>query len=96
MCAERQRRLKRAQNLVRHMARLAPVFEIGKQDDELVAGMPADAVRFAHAGGQPGGHGFKQVVARGVSERVVDRLESVEVEKQQCQCTAKKNGVKSC
>ncbi len=51
-----------------------------EQDAELVAAPPADRVPGAHAGDKPRRDLLEQEVAGGVAERVVDRLEPVEVE----------------
>ncbi len=56
--------------------------EFGDQDNELVATLPADGVGTADAIDKPRGDGLQQLVADGMSERVVDVLEAVEIEKE--------------
>ena len=55
----------------------------GEQDAEFVAAEPGDKVFPAHLIGQPLGNLLQQHVTHGVSERVVDLLEPVEIEQQQ-------------
>ena len=50
------------------------------QDGEFVAAEPADRVALAHRPLQPPRHGLEQRVADRMAERVVDRLELIEVE----------------
>ena len=59
------------------------VGEVRQQDDELVAAEPGDAVALPHDPRQPRPDLLKQQVAVVVAERVVDLLETVEVEQQQ-------------
>ena len=61
---------------------LAGVGDVGKADDELVAAEARGGVLFAQAGREPLGNGGQQLVADGVTERVVDVLEAVEIEEQ--------------
>ena len=56
------------------------MVEVGLDDGELVAAEPRHGVGLAHARQEARGHLFQQVVARRVSQRVVDVLEMVEVE----------------
>ena len=58
----------------------ARAVDVGADDDELVAAQARDRVRRADRGGQPGREGQQHLVAGGVTERVVDHLEAVEVE----------------
>ena len=58
------------------------VGDVVQHDDELVATEPRNGVDRAPAGAQPLGHLDEQLVARGVTERIVDRLEAVEVDEQ--------------
>jgi hypothetical protein len=49
---------------------------------ELVAAHPSDSVALAHDGGQSRRDRLQEFVARGMAERVVDRLEVIEVDEQ--------------
>ena len=51
-----------------------------QQDGELVAAQPGNRVALAHAAAEALGDGSQQLVARGVTEAVVDRLEVVDVD----------------
>ena len=55
---------------------------VGADDDELVPAESRDRVGRAHSGRQPGRQGGQDRVAGGVTERVVDDLEAVEIEHQ--------------
>ena len=55
----------------------------GEQDGELVAAQAPEDVGLAQAVAQRAGAGDDELVARGVAEAVVDRLEAVEVEHEQ-------------
>jgi hypothetical protein len=57
-------------------------LEIGKQYDELVSALTADGIGAAYASNQTGRDGLKKSVADGMTERIVDVLESVQVQKQ--------------
>ena len=62
---------------------LVGVFrDLGEQDDELVSAQARHRILVPQSSGEPGGHLFQQFVAHGVSKRVVDVLEVVEIEKQ--------------
>ena len=56
---------------------------MGEGDDEFVAAKPGHGVFVPHAALQPLGDGLQQQVANAVAESVVDRLELIEVQKQQ-------------
>ena len=58
----------------------APRVDVGADHDELVAAQARDGVGHPHRGGQPRRQGEQHLVAGGVAEGVVDRLEAVEVE----------------
>ena len=61
------------------------VRRIGRQrqhDGELVAAQPCDEIVRAHGRRQAFGHRGQQLVARGVAQSVVDRLEPLEVQAQ--------------
>ena len=53
---------------------------IGKQNGELVAADPSYFVGRPHHRFQPVAGGFQKLVADGVTERIVDGLETVEVQ----------------
>ena len=80
-----------------HTIGIEHVSEISEDDDELVAGEPSDhgwnlrrsrvcrandRIALADAVVKPLGDRLKKPIARGVSERVVDPLEAVEVEEE--------------
>jgi hypothetical protein len=52
----------------------------GLNDRELVAAQPGDDIGLAQAGTQASGHEFQQLVSDGVPERIVHRLELIEIE----------------
>ena len=54
--------------------------ELRQQHGELVAAPAADGVAAARAGLQTAAHGLQQGVGGGVAERLVDRLEAVEID----------------
>jgi hypothetical protein len=79
--SEAVRRTQRAQDPIRHL--LARVVVGGvEQDGEFVAAEPGHRVAPAHRVLQPGGDLAQEGVTRGMAERVVDRLEVVEVDGQ--------------
>src|SRR6202158_4857445 len=60
------------------------VFRIGdlrKQDHEFISALPADRVRPAHTRQQSFGNGLKKLVADGMSERIVDVFETIQIQK---------------
>src|SRR3546814_15541242 len=67
-------------DLARHVAQLAAILLVGKNDLELVAAEAADHLLVADDLEQPFGDLFQQRVARRVTKRVVDLFEAVEVE----------------
>ena len=56
--------------------------ELCGDDDELVAAEAPDRVGLAHDRVEPRGDRAQQIVAGGVAQRVVDRLEVVEIDEQ--------------
>ncbi len=74
-------------DLVRDARDRLAVAHIVQEDDELVAALPADRVRFAHAAFEAFDDFLEQGVADRVAERIVDRLEAVEVEEHQRHAT---------
>ena len=67
-------------DLLRQRGRLAGVGDRGLHDDEFVAAGPRDGVGLAHETAQAVGDDLQQLVAGGMAEGVVHRLELVEVE----------------
>ncbi len=67
---------------LRQLGDRARIGHVGLHDGELIAAETRDDIGVAHAALQPAGHGFEQLVAALVAQRVVDALELVEVEKQ--------------
>src|ERR1017187_1121556 len=62
-----------------------PVFgmcHLLKQDNELVASLATDGVRSAHAFEQLPGNGLKQFIANRMSQRIIDVLESIQIEEE--------------
>ena len=58
----------------------AALFQVTENDREFVAAEPRDRVGVPDQPPQLTGDGHQQLVADGMAERVVDRLETVEVE----------------
>ena len=56
------------------------VADIGEHHGELVSAETGEGVAVADMDSQPPGHGVQQLVAEGVAEGVVDRLETVQVQ----------------
>ena len=67
-------------DLVGHTGNGIAVAHVAEQDDEFVAALAADRIRFAHADFQARHHVLKQDVADRVPQRIVDCLEAVKVE----------------
>ncbi len=74
------RRLQDVDELFGDERRVLLVPQFGDDQDELVSAEPRDRVAFALSRSQPLGHLDQQLVAGGVPQRVVDRLEAIEVE----------------
>ena len=70
----------RLEYFVRTDGRILCVRQFREQDHELIAALPADSVRAAHASEQALGHGLQQAVADSVTEGVVDVLEAIDVQ----------------
>ena len=68
------------QNLLSDLRCVLVLLETRQQNGELIAAHPGDAVFLAERGLQPYGHGFQQLIAQAVAERVVDDLEAIEIE----------------
>ena len=73
-----------SENLFRNICDLLPIVNPVENDDELVAAKPGDEVAFAYATLDPFGYLDQQHVASPVPERVVDDLEAVEIDEEQC------------
>jgi hypothetical protein len=56
-------------------------LEIGKQYDEFIPSLAADRIRAAYGTHKTFGNGLKKSVADGMTERIVNVLESIQVEK---------------
>ena len=67
---------------------VARVPDGGLDHRELVAAQPRDMIGLADAAPDAGGHGLQQFVADMMSERVVDALELVDVDIEQCELLA--------
>ena len=67
-------------DLLRQRGRFRRVGDRRLDDDEFVAAHPRDGVGLAHQSAQAFGDDLQQLVARGMTEGVVDRLELIEVE----------------
>ena len=65
------------------MAFASVSLEIPQQQRELVAAEPADDIGGAHLRGEHGNDRLQHLIARGVSEGIVDRLQPVDVEHDQ-------------
>ncbi|MEZ5182317.1 MAG: hypothetical protein R2702_10650 [Acidimicrobiales bacterium] len=65
-----------------HVGRVLAALHLLEEDAELVAAEPSHGVAGADAAAQAGGHGREEAVAGRVAERVVHRLEVVEVDEQ--------------
>ena len=65
-----------------HLDRAVHVADLVEEDGELVAGQPARGVARPDGVGQPARDLDEEPIARAVTQRVVDRLEVVEVEEQ--------------
>ena len=57
--------------------------QIDEHHDEFVAAKAGDGVAFANAGGEPLCHMLKKQIANVVAQRVVERLEVIEIKEQQ-------------
>lgn len=75
----------RGDDLAGDMGRIRCLRYLGKQDQELVAAMAADRVRFAHRRHQAKRHQLQHLISGRMAQGVVDFLEMVDVQEQQCQ-----------
>jgi hypothetical protein len=82
LTAELDRLAQDVHELARHRGGVELVGEVGQEHGELVAAEPRRRVRLPQAGSQAPRDPAQQPVAHGVPERVVDRLEAVEVHEQ--------------
>jgi len=57
---------------------------LGEQDYEFVAPLAADCVGITHTSQQSFCNGLKQFVAFGMSQRIVDVFEAVQIQKEYC------------
>jgi hypothetical protein len=65
---------------LRHILRMADPVQ---DDRELVATQTGDGIHFAHAGQQARRRQFQHLVTSSMTERVIDRLEAVNIDEQQ-------------
>ena len=70
------------QDFLRANGRVLRIRHLREQDHEFVAPMAADRIGVAHALQQPLRYGLQEAVADVVAQRVVDVLETIDVEKQ--------------
>src|SRR5207245_7665609 len=94
---EAERLLQRVEDAARHPRRVLAAGDFGEGDDELVPPEPGDGLpgpgRIAAGYGvaapeallQPFGDSLQEPVAEGVAEGVVDPLEPIDVEKENCE-----------
>ena len=71
-------------DFLRRRNRTFPALELRQQDDEFIATVPAGGVGCTDTGGQARCHLLKQLVTRRMPQQIVDALESVKIEEQQC------------
>ena len=64
------------------------VGDVGLDHRELVAAQPRDVIGIPDAAPDPRGHRLQEFVADVMSERIVDALELVDVDIEQCELTA--------
>ena len=76
------RRVERDDDLLRAERRIVRVHDVGEQHEELVSALTAHRIGAAHAGLQSLRHRFKQLIADGVTQRIVDVLEAIEIDVQ--------------
>ena len=81
---EGERAAELSSDVVGHRGRLCLAGDAVEQHHELIAAKAGDGVLGPSAGQQSGGRLHQQLVADGVAEAVVDQLETVQVDEQQC------------
>ena len=79
-----ERLAQHVQHLLRHHDRLIGMGQVLENDRELVTAQACHGIDLARATTEASGDVLEQAVAQRVSEAVVDGLESVQVEEQQC------------
>ena len=80
MPGDAMRRIEREDDLLRAERRIVRMHDVREQYEELVAALPAYRVGAAYAGLQALRHRFQQLIADGVAQRIVDVLESIEID----------------
>ncbi len=70
---------------VRHPGYGSRVRHAGKDNDELIAAVPAHEVAGTHSCGDTRSHRRENFVARGVAIFVIDAFEAVQIDEQQTQ-----------
>ena len=84
VASDRDRRLERREHTLGERQRFRFVFEFLGEDHELVAAEASDRVAVAHHPAQPRRHSRQHAVAYLMTVAVVDELEAVEVDEDQC------------
>ena len=87
-CQELERLRHRGDDPFAERLDVAAAGDSGLDDAELVAPEPRDNIGAAHQCGQPPGELADQIVAGRMSKRIVDVLEAVDVEIEECKLRA--------
>ncbi len=61
--------------------RVGGMGHVGQEDQEFIATVSTDGIRFAHSGGKAFGGKAQHLVADRVSQRIVDLFEIIEIDK---------------
>ena len=80
VAVERKGGRQRLDDLLGHARRFVGVADARHQHDEFIAAQARHRVAGAHRAAQPGSHFLEQHVARHVAQRIVDGLETVQVD----------------
>src|SRR5229473_612279 len=75
------RRAERKKYFFRARGRVFRISDLRKQDHEFVSALAADRVRTAYSRQQSLGNGLKKLVADGMSQRIVDVFETIQIQK---------------
>ena len=78
--ADATRRCRGLGQLLSDQHRIVPMFDLAKNNHELVAAVTADSVRLPQRPTKAAGQGHQELIAGQVPQRIVDVLEPVEVE----------------
>jgi hypothetical protein len=79
---ERLRHGKAAQQPLGYLLRLLLLGKAFQQNGELVTPQPGHGIAGAHTGVQPAGGFHQKQIARGMTQRVVQQLEAVQIDEQ--------------